>query len=260
MPDLKRLGLVLAAVLILAAVSCSPASVASVTLNISAAASLTNALNEIDQIYTGLHPNVTIVPNFGGSGTLETQIENGAPCDVFISAASAQMDALAAKNLLLGGTRKNLLTNHLALIVPKNSTLGITSFTDLASPRVKLIAIGDPSFVPAGAYAEQTFAEFGIADAVESKLILGASVSQVLQYVDGGDVDAGVVYSTDALSDARVVMVAIGPTDIDAAIVYPVAVIKSSQNSSAARDYVNFLFGEQAKTIFQKYGFSMAVQ
>ncbi len=229
-----------------------------VTLNVSAAGSLTNALQEINALYTQLKPWVTITPNFASSGTLQTQIENGAPCDVFLSAAAAQMDNLQTKDLLLAGSRENLLNNKIVLIVPKSNTLGITGFSDLTLPKVKLIAIGDPKSVPAGTYAQQAFTELGMLASIQSKFVLGATVTQVLQYVDVGNVDAGVVFATDALSDSNVTIVAIGPADVNAGIVYPVAVLKASKNINAAQDYINFLSSTQAKAIFEKYGFSMA--
>jgi molybdate transport system substrate-binding protein len=236
----------------------STTTVVPVTLNISAASSLTNALNEVNKLYTQAKPWVTITPNYGSSGTLQTQIEQGAPCDVFLSAAAAQMDNLQNENLLLAGSRVNLLTNTIVLIVPKNSTLGLKSFNDLTLPSVKLIAIGDPKSVPAGAYAQQAFTELGILSAIQSKFNLGANVTQVLQWVDSGNVDAGVVYSTDALSDSNVTVIATGPADVNASIVYPAAIIKASKVATAAQDYLNFLSSTQAKAIFVKYGFAIA--
>jgi molybdate transport system substrate-binding protein len=236
----------------------STVTVMPVTLNISAASSLTNALNEVNTAYTQLKPWVTITPNYGSSGTLQTKIENGAPCDVFFSAAAAQMDNLQNENLLLAGSRVNLLTNKIVLIVPKGSTLGLKSFNDLTLPAVKLIAIGDPKSVPAGTYAQTAFTELGILTAIQSKFVLGANVTQVLQYVDSGNVDAGVVYSTDALSDSNVTVIATGPADVNATIVYPAAIIKASKVASAAQDYITFLSSAQARAIFVKYGFAIA--
>jgi molybdate transport system substrate-binding protein len=233
-------------------------TVVPVTLNICAASSLTNALNELNKLYTQAKPWVTITPNYGASGTLQTQIENGAPCDVFFSAAAANMDNLQTQNLLLAGMRKNLLTNKIVLIVPKASTLGLTGFNDLTLAKVRLIAIGDPKSVPAGTYAQQAFTKLGILAAIQSKFVLGSNVTQVLQYVDSGNVDAGVVYSTDALSDSNVTVVATGPADVNAGIVYPAAILKASKYADAAQDYMNFLSSAQAKTIFEKYGFAMA--
>ena len=233
-------------------------TVVPVTLNVSAASSLTNALNEANAAYTQLKPWVTITPNYGSSGTLQTQIENGAPCDVFLSAAAAQMDNLQNESLLLAGSRVNLLTNKIVLIVPKANPLGLTGFNDLTLSKVKLIAIGDPKSVPAGTYAQQAFTELGILTAIQSKFVLGANVTQVLQYVDSGNVDAGVVYSTDALSDSNVTVIATGPADVNATIVYPAAIIKASKVASAAQDYITFLSSAQAKAIFVKYGFAIA--
>jgi molybdate transport system substrate-binding protein len=233
-------------------------TVVPVTLNISAASSLTNALNEINRAYTALKPWVTITPNYGSSGTLQTQIENGAPCDVFLSAATANMDALQAEGLILSLSRLNLLTNKIVLIVPKNSTLGLTSFMDLTLSKVKLIAVGDPKSVPAGTYAQQAFTELGILSAIQGKFVLGSNVTQVLQYVATGNVDAGVVYSTDALSSSDVTVVATGPADVNATIVYPGAVLKASKVASAAQDYLNYLAGPDASAIFIKYGFAIA--
>ena len=142
--------------------------------------------------------------------------------------------------------------------MPKGNTLGITGFSDLTQSKVKLIAIGDPKSTPAGTYAQQAFTELGILTAIQSKFLLGAIITQVLQYVDSGNVDAGVVFSTDALSDSNVTVIAIGPADVNAGIVYPVAIIKASKNVSTAQDYLNFLSSTQARAIFVKYGFVIA--
>ena len=270
MPFIRRCGLVLGTVLVLALAGCSTANSQSgtpttitnqpVTLNISAAASMTNALNAVNAAYTQAKPWVTITPNYASSGTLQQQIEQGAPCDVFLSAAASQMDKLQNENLIIDSSRINLLTNKIVLIVPKNSTLGITSFQDLTLAKVKSVSIGDPQFVPAGTYAKQALTELGIYDAIESKLVLGANVTQVLQYVDSGNIDAGVVYSTDALSVSNVTVVATGPADVNASIVYPVAIVKASTKVSAAQDYIDFLLGADAGAIFEQYGFALVAQ
>ena len=229
-----------------------------VTLNISAASSLTDALKEINALYVQGRPHVTITPNFAGSGTLQQQIENGAPCDVFISAAATQMDNLQNKGFLLEGSRKNLLINKLVLIVPSDSTLGIASFNDLAGEGVKRIAIGDPASVPAGSYAQQAFDLLGISAGLKPRLVLGGNVRQVLTYVETGDVDAGIVFATDALTSSKVKVAAGAPQQINAKIVYPVAVTRASTNAAAAGDYIDFLSSTAARAVFEKYGFSMA--
>lgn len=228
-----------------------------VTLNVSAAASMTDALAAVNDLYVQENSNVTILENFASSGTLQTQIENGAPADVFISAASKQMNALEEKGLILTDTRKDLLNNKVVLIVPKKSTLTLTDFSDLLNDDVKQIALGDPEFVPAGTYGKQALDLLGIYEQVEPKLILGSDVRQVLNYVETGNVDAGIVYSTDAAISNSSKVVANAPDEINAKIVYPVAVMKASTNVKAANDYIDFLFGEGAAELFEKFGFSV---
>jgi molybdate transport system substrate-binding protein len=258
--DLKKIFILLTNFLMVAAMFTGWVACASnqpVTLNISAAASLTDALKEINGLYAHAKPNVAIVPNFAASGTLQKQIEQGAPCDVFVSAAASQMDNLQGEQLLLNDTRKNLLNNKIVLIVPVDSTLNISSFNDLVSDKVKKVALGDPKFVPAGTYGQQAFDELGITSQVQQKIILGADVRQVLTYVEGGNVDAGIVYLTDAKTSTKVKVVANAPDDINTKVVYPVAIVKTSKNPDAAKDYENFLFNNQAKAVFEKYGFSI---
>jgi molybdate transport system substrate-binding protein len=236
----------------------SSTGTAPVTLNISAAASLTDAVKEINILYISDNPDVTIVPNFASSGTLQQQIENGAPVDVFLSAAQTQMDNLQKKNLLLDDTRRNFVYNKVVLIVPSDSTLELSSFSDLALDKVKKVAVGDPKSVPAGTYTHQAFDQLGITAQIQSKEVLASDVRQVLTYVESGNVDAGIVYSTDALISARVKVVASAPDDINSRIVYPAAVIKDSKVPGAAQDYLDFLFSARAKTVFEKYGFTPA--
>ena len=228
-----------------------------VTLNLSAASSLTNVLNELNAAYIKLNPNVTITPNYGSSGTLQTQITNGAPADIFFSAAEAQMDTLQTQKLLLTDSRKDLLNNSIVLIVPLNSTLNLTSFKDLTNANVKQIAVGDPKSVPAGTYATQAFDELGITAQITPKEVLGANVSQVLTYVESGNVDAGIVYWTDALSSTKVKIVAYGPADINAQITYPIAIIAGTKVADTARDYISFLQTADSQAIFTKYGFNV---
>ncbi len=146
MSFIKKAGLLLSAVLILGVCGCGSTDTSDtntpVTLDISAAASMTNALKEVNALYMEEHSWVTITENYAASGTLQTQIENGAPCDVFFSAAPKQMTALEDQGLLLDGTRKDLLTNSIVMIVPNDSTLGLTSFNDLTLDKVKLIGVG----------------------------------------------------------------------------------------------------------------------
>jgi molybdate transport system substrate-binding protein len=235
----------------------TPPPITPVELNVSCAASVTDALTAINNLYMEQNKNIKIAVNFAASGTLQKQIEQGAPADVFISAAAKQMNALQDSGLILDETRRDLLNNRVVLVVPADSTLDITDFMDLLNDDVKQVAIGDPEFVPAGTYGKQALELLEIYDKVQAKLILGSDVRQVLAYVESGNVDAGLVYSTDAAITTSVKMVADAPNEVNSKIVYPVAVTKSSQKVDPAKAYIGFLFGPDARAIFEKYGFAV---
>lgn len=226
-------------------------------ITVSAAISLKDVLDEIAQLYRAENPDTKIHFNLGASGSLQLQIEQGAPVDVFISAAPKQMDALESENLLVAGTRENLLENELVLIVPKGKK-GITSFTDLTRPEVKLIAVGEPNAVPAGKYAQEIFSHFGIYDQLKRKFVEAQNVRQVLTFVETGNADAGIVYRTDAMTSDKVAVASTAPEDSHSPVIYPMAVIRSSKNVAAARDFVHFLLGPKSRAVFQKYGFISA--
>jgi molybdate transport system substrate-binding protein len=243
---------------ILVAPGCSKPAM--IELNVSAALSLVDVLQEINDLYTQENPDVIISPNFASSGTLQKQIEQGAPADVFFSAGAKQMDDLQDGGLIINDTRRNLLSNKVVLIVPSNSNLGICSFMDLLNENVEKIAFGDPEFVPIGTYGTQTLEMFGIYEQVQQKLVLCSDVRQVLAYVEGGNVDAGVVFSTDAATSNCVTVVAESSAEINSNVVYPIAVIKTSTNVQAAKDYIAFLLSDEAKAIFEQYGFVVVNQ
>lgn len=225
-----------------------------VELVVFAAASLKDVLNDIKYAYIAEHPNVKITYNFGGSGALQQQIEQGKPSDIFFSAGKTQMQALQNKGLMLDGSVKTFLGNKLVLITPRNGN-GFTSFEDLRRQDVKKIAIGDPKTVPAGQYALQTFEKLNLTDAVKSKLIYGEDVRQVLSMVENGVAQAGVVYSTDALSSPYVQISDVASYNTHDAIVYPIGIVKSSRQPRQAQDFINFLMSEGGRKLFEKYGF-----
>lgn len=228
-----------------------------VTLTISAAASLKDSMEEIKKLYAEEKSNVTITYNFGASGTLEQQIEQGAPVDVFISAATQQMDELKNKGLLINDTDKNLLENNVVLIVPKDSST-VKGFSDLATDKVKKIALGEPKSVPVGQYSQDILTYLNIMDKVEPKAVFGKDVREVLTWVETGNVDAGIVYSTDVKVSNKVKVVATAPENSHKPVVYPVAVLKDSKNVQEAKDFAKFLSGDKAKAVFEKYGFKAA--
>ncbi len=231
---------------------------APVELTIAAAASLTDVMTDINESYKIKAPNVTLTLTYGASGALQTQIEQGAPVDIFISAARKQMDALDDQNLLLAGSRINLLENKVVLIVPNDSELGLKSFDDLAKENVKTVAMGDPASVPAGQYAEDLLTNLGIKDVVEAKANLGTDVRQVLTWVESGEVDTGIVYATDAATSDKVAVVCEAPSGSVKKIVYPVAILKASAYAEQAQRFIDFLKTDECITLFEKYGFIMA--
>lgn len=233
-------------------------NVQSSVLLVSAAASLQKALQEITPLYTKANSSQTINYNFASSGSLQQQIEQGAPVDVFISAANQQMNALQKQGLLAAGTSQNLLTNQLVLITPQKKSGSVTNLKQLINPVVQRISIGEPRSVPAGQYATEALSNLGILKQIKSKLVLGNNVKAVLTAVETGDVDAGIVYITDAQDSDKITVAVTIDQKLYAPIHYPIAVLKSSKYLNAAQQYMDFLQSDSAKTIFKKYGFGIA--
>ncbi|NJM56565.1 MAG: molybdate ABC transporter substrate-binding protein [Synechococcales cyanobacterium RU_4_20] len=224
------------------------------TLLVSAAASLREVMEEIKPSYQQEYPNVNLTFNFGASGALLRQIEQGAPADIFISAAQHQMDKLDQKGSLVPGTRSNLANNKLVLIVPKNSR-SVSSFMSLNQPGIKRIAIGEPRSVPAGQYGEQVLQKLNLWKALKPKLVYANHVRQVLAMVESGNVDAGLVYATDAKISDKVKVVVIAANNFHSPIVYPMAVLRSSKNIETSKVLAQYLSNRETKNILRKYGF-----
>ena len=227
----------------------------SVELTVSAAASMQDALQAVGEAYQE-SSNTSVSYNFGSSGTLQQQIEQGAPVDVFISAAQKQMDALEAKNLLLAGTRQDLLKNEVVLIVPRNANAP-SGFQDLTGSAVERFSLGQPESVPAGQYGKEVLTSLNLYEQIEPKTVFAKDVRQVLTYVETGNVDAGIVYATDALLSDQVKVVATAPEASHEPIIYPVAVLERTENPEAAKEFVQFLSGDRAQELFEEYGFKM---
>ncbi len=227
-----------------------------INLTVSAAASLQDALKAIEPQFRQTHAERSVDYNFGASGALQRQIEQGAPADIFFSAASKQMDALAQKGLILPSSRRNLLTNQLVLIAPKNSSLKITNLAQLKDVPIKHFAVGEFRSVPAGQYAEQVFKKFGLLNTLQPKFVFGNNVRTVLAAVESGNADVGMVYATDAALSNRVKVLITAPARSHDPIVYPIAVLKRSSNPKAAQEFIDFLVTDAAQAVFKKFGFS----
>jgi molybdate transport system substrate-binding protein len=225
------------------------------TLTISAASSMTDAMNDAGHQFerkSGDH----LVFNFLASGPLAKQIEEGAPIDLFISAADKQMEELKRAHLIDPATERVVARGEMVLIVPAGAKDPPTSFAELAGPRCKRLAIGAPKSVPAGDYAMQTLKSLHLAQALESRLVMAVNVRQVLDYVERGEVDAGLVYRTDALiSKGKVKIVATADESTHQPIEYPAAVVKSSRNSAEAEGFLDFLGSSQGRDTLARYGF-----
>jgi len=227
-----------------------------VELTISAAASLQDALEELKATYEKEHDTIKILYNFGGSGALQQQILQGAPVDLFFSAAQDKFDTLVEKGIIDKKQGMNLLANDLVLIVPKKNEKHIQSFEDLKL--AGKIALGTPETVPAGQYGVETLKTMQLWEAIESKVVYTKDVRQVLTYTETENVDAGIVYKTDALSSEKVDIVSVANDDTHTPIIYAVGIIKNSKYTKEAEDFYNFLQSDEAMNVFKKYGFKGA--
>lgn len=226
-----------------------------VELTISAAASLTEAYGELKEIYES-EKGVKLIFNFAASGTLQKQIEEGAEVDVFVSAGKKQMDALDEKELIIKDTRENIYRNELALIVPEEYKGKIKTINDLVGTDLKL-SIGIPETVPVGQYAKEALEYLGVWDELEPNIVYGKDVSQVLTYVEKGEVEAGVVFSSDSVRAKQSHIAEIFTEESHKPIVYPAAVVASTKDIKTSKDFLEFLRTDKAKEILEKYGFKI---
>ena len=225
-------------------------------ITVSAAASLKDVMQDIKKAYETEVKSDSLIFNFGGSGALQQQIENGAPTDVFISAAPKQMDALVSKGLIENGTKLNIVTNEVVLIIPKTSKSKINSYNGLSDAGIAKIGCGEPASVPVGQYSMEVFKNLGIADKVAGKLVYAKDVRAVLNWVETENADAGIVYRTDAITSDKIKIVCAAPKGSHSLIIYPAAVISESKVKDSASKFVKFLKSAKAKEIFVKYGFT----
>lgn len=235
-----------------------------VELNIFAAASMQETLEQITEDYKSVDPSVEIVLNLDSSGTLKTQIEEGAACDIFISAAQKQMNQLdieAAPETNQDGldfidhaTRVNLLENKVVLVVPEGNPKSIQSFSDIAK-KADLVALGNED-VPVGQYSAEILTNLGIMDELEQsgKITYGSNVKEVTTQVAEGTADCGIVYQTDAFS-AKLNYVDSADADLCSPAIYPAAILKHSEHADEAQAFLDYLKTEQAGTVFEGVGF-----
>jgi molybdate transport system substrate-binding protein len=249
---MKRLTLALLAALWIGALA--PSLALGADLRVSAAASLTDVLQEIGPVYEK-ESGDAILFNFGASSTLARQIQEGAPADLFISADELKMDQIQQRGLIVRKSRRSILSNTLVIIVPSDSRLRIASPADLTNPAIRNIAVAEPQTVPAGIYAKEYLRKLHIWDKIKYKIVPTDNVRAALAAVESQNAETGIVYKTDALISRVVriayeVSVAEGPD-----ISYPAAVLADSKQQAAAQRFLDYLQSPPAQAIFRKYGF-----
>jgi len=235
----------------------TPATTAPEVITVSAASSLTEAFTNISSQFEKENPGTNVSLNFGGSGSLRMQIEGGAPVDVFASADEKQMNILGNKSLIVNSSRKDFAHNSLVLIVPENSTLNITNIKDLNDPKVQKISIGNPDTVPVGEYTSLALTEAGLWSQLKDKMVLAENVKQVLVYVEGGDVEAGFVYITDAKTAQSGTIKIVTSVPVSMPISYPIAVVSSTNHQASSQKFIDFVTGTEGQEILKEAGFTV---
>ena len=233
-------------------------------LNVFAAASMTESLEELKAVFEEENPGINLVFNFDSSGTLKTQISEGAACDVFISAAQKQMDALDPNSdtkdseiTIDPASRFDLLENEVTLAVKEDSDKDITSFDDIKTDKVETIALGNAD-VPVGQYSESLLKNMGVWDDIQEKITFGSNVKEVTSWVSEGAVDCGIIYSTDAKAAGLKIADTANPDMLDKKVIYPAAILDKSAKKEACEKFLSFLNSNKANEVFTKYGFKPA--
>jgi molybdate transport system substrate-binding protein len=219
-----------------------------------AAASLSEALKDIGSGYQKQSGD-KIVLNLGASSTLARQIEEGVSADIFFSADEAKMDALEKKGLIVTETRRNRLSNSLVIVVPQEGGPAVNGPEDLASSKVGRVALADPKMVPAGVYAKEYLEKQNLWAAIKGKVIATENVRGALAAVEAGNVEAGIVYKTDAAISKKVKVAYEVPAKEGPKIRYPVAALKGSKNLESIGKFLEYLGSDDASRVFERYGF-----
>jgi molybdate transport system substrate-binding protein len=230
---------------------------AAAQVKVFAAVSLTDALRAIAAKYEPASGDKLLF-NLAGSNVLAVQIQHGAPADVFFSADEAQMDRLAKAGEIDPASRKDIVGNQLVAVVRTDGTLSLKSLADLAGPDIQHLALGDPRSVPAGVYARKYLENAGLWTQIEPRVVPAENVRAALAAVESGNVDAGMVYQTDAKISKKVRVAFVVPPVAGITIAYPAAIVHGAPQSDAAKHFLAYLQGAEAQAIFQQYGFIIA--
>ncbi|GIP55131.1 molybdate ABC transporter substrate-binding protein [Paenibacillus vini] len=230
----------------------------SVTLTISAAASLKESMEEIAALYEAEHENIKLTMNFGASGSLQKQIEQGAPADLFLSAGQKQMTALIDGKFVNADSKVDLLRNRLVLIVPSDASVVPVSLEVLQEKDFGMIALGEPEVVPAGSYTKEALENGQLWTMLQPKMVFAKDVTQVLTYVESGNADAGFVYESDAKLTSKVKTALVLDEKSHTPILYPAGIVAATKYPDEADQFLEFLQSAAASDVFRNYGFSVA--
>ena len=250
----KILHVLVISLLVFLVSGCSQKSL-SRELTISAAASLTDCMADIQEAFKGQYPDIALKFNFGSSGALKEQIAQGAPVDVFFSAGKAQVQTLIESGLVEEESTKEVLRNKLVLITGKDNGKSL-SFKTLGETDLEKLAVGDFGSVPVGQYTEEVFKALGLTDQLKDNLVYAKDVREVLFWVETGNAEAGIVYETDAKVSQKVTICDNADESWHDPIIYPVALIKGSPRLEEAKLFTAFLTSKEAQDIFREYGFT----
>lgn len=237
-------------------IGCNDNSSTDKELTVAVAISLIDVMNDLNLAFSKEYPEILLIFSYGSSGTLQTQIEQGAPVDVFFSAGKTQMDRLVKKSLIDKNSVVDLLENKLVLIYPINSDISITTISDISKKNIKTIAIGNPTSVPLGQYTKTMLENMSLWSNVESKFNLATNARQVLTWVEINEVDCGIVYETDALLSQKVRIADYADPNTHDLISYPIGITTAAKNNKNAILFLGFLQSEMAIKLFEKYGFT----
>ncbi len=249
---MKKIGSLLFSCILLC-LSAAPA--AAQELVVSAAASLTNAFDAVKAEFERINPDVRVTPNYASSGALFRQIEQGAPVDVFASANPKWMNDTVRAGFVLESDVAVFAHNSLVLAVPAANPAAVAGVDDLKGERVQRIGVGTPETVPAGAYTKSSLEILDMWEALQPKMIFAESVRQVLDYVRRGEVDAGLMYATDAAQGREQVKV-VAALPLSESVTYPIAPLKNSMQQELAKRFIQFVLSDQGQEILVQYGFS----
>lgn len=226
-------------------------------LTISAASSLQDVLEDIEPRFEKRYPQIDLSFNFAASGALQRQIEQGAPVDVYFPAAVQPMDILVSQKLVLPDSRHDIARNQLVLIIPMGSQVRLSSFEQLKEAQVRKIMVGEFTTVPAGQYAQEVFSNLKLDQQLQPKLVFAHNVRGILAAVASANVDAGIVYATDAQRSNQVKRVATAPAESHSDIVYPIAIVSASSQPQAAQSFIDFLSTPDSQATLTKFGFGL---